>query len=332
MFIFSNNIFPHILCLNILTSGLVSYYNQINGLNRKSHKADLINHFTAKNPLVKEDKIMLRVFVDSGSSIKQSEKKQYNVEIIPLKILLGDKEYSDGIDLSMDFFYSKLIDDGLFPKTSLPSLDETEKKIMQYVEQGDDVIILPISSGISGTYNTFRIMFEDQPNVRVIDTKTAVGGVRILVEEVNKYRDKGLDYIEKKLNELIPRIRVAAIPETLEYLHRGGRLSKTAFVAGSLAQVKPLITFEDGFVKVLTKAIGLKRAMITLAKLLETECDTSYHIIPSYTYSNKNLVDLIKMVDHKFLPSMVHQDNLDPAIACHWGPGAFGFIFVRKEN
>ena len=274
---------------------------------------------------------MLRVFVDSGSSIKQSEKKQYNVEIIPLKILLGDKEYSDGIDLSMDFFYSKLIDDGLFPKTSLPSLDETEKKIMQYVEQGDDVIILPISSGISGTYNTFRIMFEDQPNVRVIDTKTAVGGVRILVEEVNKYRDKGLDFIENKLNELIPRIRVAAIPETLEYLHRGGRLSKAAYVAGSMAQVKPIITFEDGYVKVMSKAIGIKRAMLTLAKLLETECDPEYSIVPSYTYSNKNLVDLIKMTDRKFIPSMVRQDNLDPAIACHWGPNAFGYIFVRKQ-
>ena len=275
---------------------------------------------------------MLRIFVDSGSGIKQDEKKHYNVEIIPLKILLGDKEYRDGIDLSMDFFYSQLIDEGLFPKTSLPSLDETEKKIMKYVEQGDDVIILPISSGISGTYNTFRIMFEDQPNVRVIDTKVAVGGVRILVEEVNKYRDKGLDFIEQKLNELIPRIRVAAIPETLEYLHRGGRLSKTAYVAGSLAQVKPLITFDDGSVKVLTKAIGLKRAMMTLVKLLETECDPNYSIVPSYTYSNKNLVDLIKMVDHKFLPSMTHQDNLDPAIACHWGPNAFGFIFVRKQE
>ena len=275
---------------------------------------------------------MIRVFVDSGSSIKQDEKKHYNIDIIPLKILLGDKEYRDGIDLSMDFFYSQLIDEGLFPKTSLPSLDETEKKIMKYVEQGDDVIILPISSGISGTYNTFRIMFEDQPNVRVIDTKVAVGGVRILVEEVNKYRDKGLDFIEQKLNELIPRIRVAAIPETLEYLHRGGRLSKTAYVAGSLAQVKPLITFDDGSVKVLTKAIGLKRAMMTLVKLLETECDPNYSIVPSYTYSNKNLVDLIKMVDHKFLPSMTHQDNLDPAIACHWGPNAFGFIFVRKQE
>ena len=275
---------------------------------------------------------MLRVFVDSGSSIKQDERKHYGVEIIPLKILLGDKEYSDGIDLSMDFFYSQLIDEGIFPKTSLPSLDETEKKINKFLEQGDDVIILPISSGISGTYNTFRIMFEDQPKVRVIDTKVAVGGVRILVEEVNKYRDKDLDFIESKLKELIPRIRVAAIPETLEYLHRGGRLSKTAYVAGNLAQVKPLITFDNGSVKVLTKAIGLKRAMLTLVKLLETECDTEYPIVPSYTYSNKNLVDLIKMTDRKYLPVMTHQDNLDPAIACHWGPNAFGYIFVRKQE
>ena len=273
---------------------------------------------------------MIRVFVDSGSSIKQTERKELNVEIIPLKILLGDKEYSDGIDLSMDFFYSKLINEGLFPKTSLPSLDETENKIMEFVRQGDEIIVLPISSGISGTYNTFRIMFEEVPQVRVIDTKTAVGGVRILVEEVNKYRNKGLDFIEQKLNELIPRIRVAAIPETLEYLHRGGRLSKAAYVAGSMAQVKPIITFEDGHVKVLTKAIGLKRSMMTLAKLVTDECDSSYPIVPSYTYSNKNLVELIKMTDRRFLAAMEHQDNLDPAIACHWGPNAFGYIFVKK--
>ena len=274
--------------------------------------------------------IMIRLFVDSGSSIKQNEKKKYDVEIIPLKILLGDKEYSDGIDLSMAYFYSKLIDDKLFPKTSLPSLEETEKRVMEYVRQGDDVIFLPISSGISGTYNTLRMLFEDQPKVRVIDTKTAVGGIRILVEEVNKYRDKDLDTIEKKLLKLIPKIKVVAIPETLEYLHRGGRLSKAAYVAGSLAQVKPIITFDDGHVKVMSKAIGLKRAMMMLAKLVEDECDPAYSIVPSYTYSNKNLVDLIKMTGHKFLPAMAHQDNLDPAIACHWGPNAFGYIFVRK--
>lgn len=71
---------------------------------------------------------MLRVFVDSGSSIKENEKEKYNVEILPLKISLGDKEYSDGVDLSMEIFYKALIEDNLFPKTSLPSLEDAEKK------------------------------------------------------------------------------------------------------------------------------------------------------------------------------------------------------------
>ena len=276
---------------------------------------------------------MLRVFVDSGSSIKQNERRKYNVEIIPLKLYLGEREFKHGINLSMEYFYSALIDQKLFPKTSLPSLEETEKRVMDFVNKGDEVIILPISSAISGTYQTLRMMFAEQPKVRVIDTKTAVGGVRILVEEVNKYRDKGLDFIEKKLLSLIPRLKVIAIPETLEYLHRGGRLSKTAYVAGSLAQVKPLITLESlgGTVKVLEKAIGLRRAMQTLVNHLEKDgCDTGYSIIPSYTYKKDNLLELIRMTDKKYHRCMTEPDNLDPAIACHWGPNAFGYIFVTK--
>lgn len=275
---------------------------------------------------------MLRVIVDSGSSIKQEEKEKYGVDILPLKILLGDKEYYDGIDLPMDFFYDKLINEGLFPKTSLPGLGFVEKRVMQYVEQGDDVIILPISSGISGTYNTLRMLFDDERKVRVIDTRVAVGGIRILVEEVNKYRGESLDAIELKIKHLIPRIRIVAIPETLEYLHRGGRLSKAAYVAGSLAQIKPLIGFdEEGHVKVVGKGIGIRRAMQMLVKRLDEEgCDTNYSIVPSYTYSDRNLKELIRMTDEKYHAAMTEFDNLDPAIACHWGPNAFGYIFVGR--
>ena len=275
---------------------------------------------------------MLRIIVDSGSSIKQEEKEKYGVDILPLKILLDDKEYYDGIDLPMDFFYDKLINDGLFPKTSLPGLGFVEKQVRRYVEQGDDVIILPISSGISGTYNSLRMLFEDERKVRVIDTKVAVGGIRLLVEEVNKYRNESLDAIELKLKHLIPRIRIVAIPETVEYLHRGGRLSRTAYVAGSLAQVKPLIGFDaTGHVKSVGKAIGLRRAMQMLANRLEEEgCDTNYSIVPSYTYSDKNLKALIAMTDKKYHAAMIDFDNLDPAIACHWGPNAFGYIFVGR--
>lgn len=278
---------------------------------------------------------MLRIFLDSGSSIKQEEKDQYGVEILPLHITLGDKEYLDGIDLSMDIFYKALIEDKMFPTTSLPSLGEAEERVNSYTQQGDEVIIITISSAISGTYNTLRMLFEENARVKVIDSKSAVGGMRILVEEINRHREESLEQLEKRLLSLIPRIRVCAIPETLDYLQRGGRLSKTAWVVGSMLQLKPLIALDssDGGVKVLGKVRGLKKAMQTLAEYLEKcECDSSYPIVPSYTYNSDNLDTLIGMTDEKYHKQMIAYDNLDPAIACHWGPNAFGYIFVAGND
>lgn len=278
---------------------------------------------------------MIKLFVDSGSSIKEYEKARYDVEILPLKIMIDGREYRDGVDLSMDEFYHYLIDEDIFPKTSLPSPGDTKELVTKYVDEGYDVIILSLSSGLSGTYNMMRTLFADIPSVCVIDTKTAVGGIRILVDEVNKYRDRSVEFIKDRLNELIPRLRVIAIPDTLEYLHKGGRLSKTAWVAGSVIQLKPLLAVEsrtDGGVKVVGKALGKKNAIKALAEILEKEnCDTEYKIVPSYTYNSKNLDDLIAVTDDKYKSAMTDYDNLDPAIACHWGPGAFGYIFVVKE-
>ena len=164
----------------------------------------------------------MKIFVDSGSSIKQNEKERYGVEILPLKLLIGGKEYLDGVDLSMNAFYDALIQDKLFPKTSLPSLGEAESCVRAALNEGEDVLIITISSAISGTYNAIQQLFVDEPRVCVVDSKTAVGGIRILVEEANKYRSETLDFVEKKLLALIPRLRVVAIPDTLEYLYRLG--------------------------------------------------------------------------------------------------------------
>ena len=142
---------------------------------------------------------MLRIFVDSGSSIKQEEKEQCSVEILPLHITLGDKEYLDGVDLSMDIFYNALIAEKLFPTTSLPSLGEAQERVTQYTQHGDDVIIITISSGISGTYNALKMLFAENPKVRVIDSKSAVGGMRILVEEINRHREESLDELERRV-------------------------------------------------------------------------------------------------------------------------------------
>ncbi len=272
---------------------------------------------------------MLRLLVDSGSSIKLEEADYYNIELIPLKILMGDKEYQDGIDLPMDVFYKMLIEDKIFPKTALPDLGALEEKVNRYVAQGDQVIIVTISAEISGSNNAINMLFKDNKNVKVIDSRGAVGAMRLIVDEINRHRDKSLDEIEEKVKKLIPKIRIMAIPETLDYLFKGGRLSRVDWLVGSVLKIKPIIGFVEGKVKVLSKKIGLKMGMQYIVNALE-ECDPNYEIIPSYTYEKTNLEKLKSMTNPKYYPQMRVEDNLDPAIACHWGPRAFGYIFVAK--
>lgn len=272
---------------------------------------------------------MLRLFVDSGSSIKNEEKDIYNVDIIPLKILIDGKEYEDGVDLTFDIFYDALINKNIFPKTSLPNLLKLEEQVKKYLEMGDEVLILTISSEISSTYNTIKMLFEEEDKVTVVDSKLAVGAMRILVNEINKYRNESVKFIVGKINNLIPKIRILAVPETLDYLHKGGRLSAMSYFVGTLLKIKPLITFENGKVKVYSKERGLKGAMRVLASELKN-CDENYEIIPSYTYNKDNLEELISKIDDKYKKLISVYDNLDPAIASHWGPNAFGFIYVEK--
>lgn len=276
---------------------------------------------------------MIRIYTDSGSSIKFDEAEKMGITVIPLKILLGDKEYfDDGKDLTIDNFYHHLIDLNEFPKTSLPNLYKYEDEINEATKNGDDVFIITISSKISGTYNSFRLLFEDNPKVRIIDSKMAVGGIRFLIECILKNKDKSADEIENEINALIPRIKIAAIPETLNYLFKGGRLSKAELIVGSILQIKPIIGFKDGSVKAIGKAIGLKKAMNSIIDMINKDgFDPEYGINASYTYNKNNIDALVAKSPEEVQKGIKIYDDLDPAIACHWGPGAFGYIYVMKK-
>lgn len=272
---------------------------------------------------------MLKVFVDSGSSIKQEEKEKYQVELIPLRYLMGENEYQDGVDISIDEFYKMLIEGNLFPQTSLPHLDELKERVEECTNNSDDVIIITISSKISGTYDAISQLFADNDKVTVIDSLSAVGGIRLLVEEINRNRDLPVEQIIEKVNALIPRIKIIAIPETLDYLLKGGRLSRKEWLFGSILNLKPLITLINGTVKVAAKKIGLKSAMRECVEtLIKQNCDENYPIIASYTYNVDNIKRLIDFTDDKFKSQITVYDNLCPVIACHWGPNAFGYIFI----
>ena len=276
---------------------------------------------------------MLRIIVDSGSSIKQEEKKDYGIDILPIRVQMGEEDFLDGINLSNEEFYHRLKEKKEFPKTALPSLSDTQALVEGYTNQGDQVLILTISSEISGTWQTFTNLFEENPNVLVFDTRLAVGGIRFLVMEAIRYRNEPLSVIQQKLEELIPHIVIAAIPETLDYLFAGGRLSRAGWIAGTLLSIHPIIGFTDGKVTVLKKKRGLRAGMHAILDMLEeTGCDSDYGIIASYTDNDQNLQELIRQTDPA-LQEFIHvYDDLCPSIACHWGPNAFGYIYVSKKN
>lgn len=271
---------------------------------------------------------MIKIFVDSGSSIKQNEKELYNVEILPLRILLGDKEYQDGVDLDNQTFYDALINKKLFPKTSLPNLDQALERVNECIKEGNQVLIITVSSEISGTFSTLEKLFENNKDVKVFDSQTAVGGIKILVKEANKYLDKSLDFIVDKLSALAPKITALAVPETLDYLKKGGRLSAAGWAVGTLLRIKPVIMLK-GSVKIAAKTIGIHSAMKALLNAVEN-CNHDYPVVPSFTYKSDNLDVLLGKTSDDLKSIMLEKDNLDHAIACHWGPNAFGFIFVEN--
>lgn len=273
---------------------------------------------------------MIRLIVDSGSSIKPEEKEKYNVDIIPIRITLGEEDFLDGENLDIDYFYKCLIEKKIWPKTSLPNLAVIEDMVDKYVDAGDEVIIITISQKISGTYNAINMLFNGNEHVHVVDSRTAVGGIRILVDEVNKYRDRSVGEIIDRINMLIPKIVVAAIPETLNYLHKGGRLSRTEWLIGSVVGIKPIIGLVDGYVKMTGKKVGIVRSMKAVCEMVNNDADTNYGIVGSYTYKDDRLQQMIQMLDDDKKKAINAYDNLDPAIACHWGPNAFGFIYVKK--
>ena len=275
---------------------------------------------------------MRRIIVDSGSSIKRDEKDRYGVDILPIRLQMGEESFFDGVDITTEEFYDRLKDKSQFPKTSLPSLEEIQNMVDKYSEQGDEVLIITISSGISGTYQTMKMLFDEYENVEVFDSKLAVGGIRFLVEEALRHENEPMNVVIEKLNALLPRIVIAAVPETLDYLLTGGRLSKSSWMMGKLLSIIPIIGFTDGKVDVLSKKRGLKQAKKTLVEMIQKDqADTSRGIIASYTYNKGNIDEVIQMLPDEYQKVVSVYDDLSSSIACHWGPNAFGFIYVKGE-
>ena len=281
---------------------------------------------------------MVRIITDSAADLEPREYEKLGVTCIPLRVAFGDAEYQENVDLNKDRFYELLLGGGEFPKTSQASPAVLEGLIGEAREAGDDLIYITLSSALSGTYQTACMVAEDaeHSSAFIFDSRNATGGQRMLVEYACRLRDEGKDAagILAGLEQIRDRIELYAVVNTLEYLHKGGRISHAVYTLGNLAQIKPMIAVDtEGKVSLPGKAMGMRKGMDMLCKRLSARKPDSDH--PLYVmYTNNRTVgeQLAQRLETQGWGN-IPAERIIPvgaAIGAHIGPDACGIVYVGE--
>lgn len=275
---------------------------------------------------------MVKIMLDSASDGKNTHPYDYYV---PLTVEIGGKSYKDGLDLDKDTFYHLLTTTEEFPKTSQPSPEDFIPYFEQVKASGDEIVYLCISSALSGTFQSATIAknMVEYDGIHIVDTKSAthlIGQLARYADDLRKQGLSGAEIAEKVLQVRQKQVVFAGL-QTLEYLYKGGRLSRASAAIGSIANIKPIVTVnQEGKVDSFAKAIGVKRAIQTIIKhVQEHEIDENFAIWSLCTVDNENceaLEQAMAEIGHPVSGRM----QVGPTIGAHVGPGVYGIIFVEK--
>ena len=280
----------------------------------------------------------VRFIVDSAADILPQECEKMGLIHLPLKVIFGQTEYADAVDMTHQEFYERLVESDVLPTTcQIPPADFGDA-METVVAAGDTAVVVTLSSKLSGTYQSAVIAAADYPGkVFVVDSQSVSLGERILVQrglEMAQARMSG-EEIARMLEEEKKKIRVLALVDTLEYLKKGGRISSAVALAGSLLSIKPVIAMEEGAVAVVGKARGSKQGNNLLRQLVEKCGGINFAKPFCLAYSGLTDVLLQKYIADseelwKGKADVLPVATVGCAIGTHVGPGAVALAFFEN--
>ncbi|MBQ7889200.1 MAG: DegV family protein [Erysipelotrichaceae bacterium] len=278
---------------------------------------------------------MIRLVMDSTCDFSQDFAKKHNIDIVPLSVVFGTDVYKENIDLSVDDFYQKMSASTELPKTSQPAPQLFLEVFEKARENKDQVIVMTISSGISGTYQSACMaanMCADL-QIEVIDTKNVTLGAQVQALEVLRMIESGMDYqsIVNKARENVSKVRLIALINTLENLVKGGRLSKVEGMVGSLISIKPFITMDaEGKIETLGKSRGTRKGIATMIDTMKNdELDCSKPMVVGYTGISDTMDQFMSSCnDERFQPELV--SKIGAVIGTHAGSNAAAAAYFIK--
>ncbi len=279
-----------------------------------------------------------KIIIDSASDIEIDEANKLGITLIPMIIRIEDEEYLDGYNLSKRQFFEKLIETSTLPKTSQINPERFREEYEKIVANGDEAVVITISSKLSGTYSSAVKASQDfKDKIYVVDSLNASLGERILFDYAYRLVLSGMSAkgIAEELNKKKTKINLLAMLDTLKYLRKGGRISAFTAFAGELMSIKPVITVKNGEVKLVGKAIGSKRASNVLNKLV---LDKGIDFDMPYCVAWSGLSDqlLEKYINDseslwKGQTENIPKYQIGSTIGTHVGPNAIGVAFFEKD-
>ena len=277
----------------------------------------------------------VRIIVDSSADV--AERFQKRLCVVPLTIHFGSEELIDGVTIDKAHFYQRLVESDQLPTTSQATPAAFQKVYEQTVQAGDSAVVITLSGKLSGTYQSACIAAEEFDHVYVVDSQTAAIGTGILAEYALSCAEAGMlaDEIAAQLEQKREDVCLVALLDTLEYLKKGGRISKTVAFAGGVLNIKPVVTIEDGRVALIGKARGSRQGNNLLVKKIQEAggVDFTMPILLGYTGLDDRLMQqYIQDSRELWQDGTERLDSvcIGSVIGTYAGPGAVVAAFFRK--
>lgn len=279
---------------------------------------------------------MIKIIAETTSTLSLEEAHRLGVSYLPQIIVFGEKTYRDDVELDDVTFLEKLRASTILPKTAAPPPALFSEVFQLYQEEGTTMIVLVPSEAVSGTYRNAMVAAQDFPSadIRVIDTRSVGSGLGNIVRTTCQWVKEGYsaDEVVEKVKALCSKEKIYFYVDTLEYLHKGGRIGGAEALLGSVMQVKPILTLRNGKVERFDKQRTKKKALARLQEIVVSECPASPESMLSIMQSDA-LADSQELAEYfksqlgiKEVPIV----SLPPAIIVHAGPGTIAVSFFAK--
>ena len=283
---------------------------------------------------------MVRIISDSTCDLSKELLEKYEVEILPLHVILGDQDFEDGRSITPDEIYRWSDENKQTPKTAAVSMEEAANVFEPHLAEGSEIICFAISESMSSTANAMRLAAQKlnaEERITIVDSANLSTGVGLLVIEAARMAKAGMNarQITEIIEKLKPRVRASFVVDTLTYLHRGGRCSGVAAIVGSTLKLHPRIAVENGKMAPGKKYRGrMSRAIMDYVQDMEAELKTAKPDRVFITHSGCAQADINAV--KAYLESLNRFEEIlitraGSVISSHCGPGTLGVLFISEK-